>query len=213
MEEHVDIIEVFVDLASVVGWLSQESGPENISMWMSHDWALLWLVPLLHRCLQLSSQTGPWRMIEGKTPVSTPANAFQEALRHSMILFLAPIRMRLGIPAGGTESRLAMLVSALDSCLVHPAASQLQRLIFWMLVAGSLEACRLGVRTRWFCLRLAPYCAKAGVMQADQIERMINRNMSEMVWIKEIMGPGLRLMSLNVERFLQGDRLEPTGAS
>jgi hypothetical protein len=100
--ERPEVICIFADLDCTTSWLAEQSKIKESTFWTQLDVDALCIIPLLHRCLELSTS------IAGSEPSDTSSCvfetgdlAFQEALRCAILLFLAPIRRCFGLPSLG----------------------------------------------------------------------------------------------------------------
>lgn len=195
------IIEIFRDLQHVVCWLSASSSKDP-EIWKRPPVCAIWLMPLLHRCLMLSgiSVADEPRGEERKTP--QPDEAFKNALRHAIVLFIAPIRRCFGPPAGSTELHVAKLTLALDQCLKQPVCRTLNKLVLWMLVSGGMEAGIVGTRVAWFASEIVDRCKLAGKSRYDEVREFTTRTVVRLVWLDEVMRPGFELLMGHVQDIL-----------
>jgi hypothetical protein len=162
------------------------------------------LLPLVHRCLQLSDSNDFGHVPKGNESSTPPCDgAFSSALRHAIILFLAPIRRWLGPPALGTDLHVTKLISALQSCLIHPATLQLQQLVFWMLVVGALEASHLQRKCQWFFSHIVDGCAILGAKRFEDVQRTVKHAMTQSVWLEDAMSPNFELMMKGLRVFME----------
>ena len=198
------IIDIFLDLDARVKWLSEQGVTHHGSLRARSDLDASYLVPLLHRCLQLSGRSAlRLQAAEDEDSISCRRHdAFHEALRHAIILFLAPIRRYFGPPAGGTELHIMMLTSALELCLAHRAALDLGQLILWMVVVGGMEACSLGQDASWFFSRVVDCCTILGATRYEDVKRTVEHTMSQLIWLEEAMSSALALMMGELQAYM-----------
>lgn len=194
-------IYIFRDLALMITWFSEQDGVRDGSIWTQPERSARWPSLLLHRCLQLSKRT-PFNSDMTHRAVSADGcgEHFQDALRTAILLFLACIRRRYGVPAAGEELWLRQLRPALQSCLKDRRADAgLQRLIFWMLIVGGMETSILNGDVSWYCSRIVARCALVGATNLEEIKNTIERAMTGLVWLDEVMAPGLALLMENIQ--------------
>lgn len=199
-----DIIDIFMDLDCTVSWLLGQLASQDGTMWARLDVDTSCLLPLLHRCLQLSgkSASGTTTKDELFSPVPCDKD-FQDALRHAIILFLAPIRRCFGLPALGTDLHITRLISALNMCLIHRATLNLQGIMFWMLVVGALEACSLGRDASCFFSRILDCCTIMGAKRFKEVREMIKFAMNQLIWLEEVMSSPFALMMEKLRIFME----------
>lgn len=181
-------IDIFADLELVMMWVSGQLIVHGSDFWSRADTANSWLLPLIHRCLQLA----------GRDAVNSNQRPFEHALRHAIILFLAPFRRCFGIPATGMDIHLSKLISALRQCFEHGAASRLWKMLLWMMVVGGLEGCNLGWDVSWLFARIFDGCAVIGLKEYEDVREAVCYTVHQMVWLDEALSPALDLM---MERF------------
>ena len=199
------IIDIFLDLDTMITWLSEQLVTNNGSFRARSDLDASCLVPLLHRCLQLSRRDASGLQAtedEEDSFSCLPHEAFHEALRQAIILFLAPIRRYFGPPAGGTELHISKLTSALELCLVHRATLNLGQLILWMVVVGGMEACSLEQDASWFFCRIVDCCTILGAKQFEDVRKTVKHAISQLIWFEEAMSSAFALMMEKLQSFM-----------
>lgn len=190
-------MQAFVDLASMTVWYDQQPDLHNGTLWRQPDRFSGWAACLLHRCLELSPRTSRQG---GRT--TEACHPFQDALRLAILLFLAPTRRLFGVPVSGSEMLLAQMRSMLEFCTVHYDITGLQKLVFWMLVVGGMEAATLSADATWFCSQIVRRCASVGATESEEISDTIERAMVGLVWLDALREPGLRLLMESMREYL-----------
>lgn len=198
-------IDIFANLDTVVSHLANRSARDRHYLRSGVDIDEPWLLPLAHRCLRLYGRNVTGENLKAKVPTSN-ANPFEEALRHAMLLFHALIRRCFGPPAAGMGLHVTELILALDQCLVHDSAMKLQRLIFWMLVVGAMEACNLGWDARWFFERIVDGCSILGAQEPQEVEATVQHAMSELVWLEDALSSSLALAMHQLKLFMESQK-------
>lgn len=191
-----EAIAILADLDSTVLWLTRELESSKGGVWLNVSVDAMRLLPLVHRCLCLCVPADNALCIPLDGNVLRPKidQCFSDAVRHAIILFLAPIRRHFGPPAGGTELHVNRITEALERCLDHPSALRLQKLIFWMLAVAAVEACTLALDARWFFERMLDMCAVVGARKFGEIRRFVEHAVCQTTWLGVVMAPGLGLM-------------------
>jgi hypothetical protein len=198
------VIDYFIDLDRTFSWLSGQIGPQSVTSWTNLDVDASCMLPLLHRCLQLSRRSASGLVIKDEVASPGPRDKhFQEALRHAIILFLAPIRRYLGLPALGTYIHIRKLISAHELCLHQHAALKLQGIMFWMLVVGALETRSLRRDARWFFSHIADCCTIMGAKRFENIREAVKFAMNQLIWLEEAMSSAFALMMDNFCIFME----------
>ena len=123
------IASIVRDMSIFAQWVEDESAKDP-AFYHRSDLSGAWVVPLIHRCLQL-------------IPVDTatgeqPASSMQESLRHACILFVQNFRRKFGIVIANVDDRVARLRVALTACMDHWAG--IEDMLRWVVVTGGLEA-------------------------------------------------------------------------
>jgi hypothetical protein len=191
------IIDIFLDLDTMITWLSEQLVTYNGSFRARSDLDASCLVALLYHCLQLSRRNGSGLQATEDEDDSFSClrhEPFHEALRYAIILFLAPIRRYFGPQAGSTELHITKLTSALELCLVHRATLNLGQLILWMVVVGGMEACSLEQDASWFFCRIVDCRTILGAKQCEDVRKTVKHAMSPLIWLEEAMSSAFALM-------------------
>jgi hypothetical protein len=120
---------ILKDLSVIIQWFEYET-IKNIAFYRPSDVSGVWLVPLIHRCLDLIP-TDPNYIDQSELTVL-------EALRHAIILFVQPIRRRFGINTGPPDLRIRKLKAVLQ----QPWSDWygFEPLFRWIVVSAGMEA-------------------------------------------------------------------------
>lgn len=208
----VNVILLFADLGSMAAWFAERQVMQINGFVACSPFYADGMHSLLHRCLQLSPCIATGSGLNRCQMHETVEDAFENALRCAMLLFLGNIRRRWGIPATGTELCLSQLRNALGICLKEKGAvAELQRLIFWMLVIGGMEAARYDGEADWFCSCIVARCAAVGATAFEDIEATVERAMTGLVWLDEFSGSELVLLLDQVRQDLLRSQIEGEG--
>ena len=195
-------IHIWLDLDSRLEHLRDRFAEEGEDLWGHSEVDLLELVPLVHRCLRLSGTMMTEVKSEEDCDTTSAGHIFQNALRHAIILFLAPIRRKFGHPAAGLDLHVSRLMSALRDCLDQPAALLTQPILFWMLVAGALEACNLARDECWFFSRILDCCTIMGAKTFADVKRVTLFSRTQLVWLDEAMDSNLASMLEKIKVYM-----------
>ena len=185
-----EAIAILADLEYSVFWLAREVESDHGDFWSNASVDAMRLVPLIHRCLCLSPNDALAASIDGHSV----DQCFSDAIRHTIVLFLAPIRRRFGPPASGTELYVNHAKDAIQRCCDHQSALKLQKLLFWIIAVAAVEACTLALNASWFFDRMLEMCAIVGAKDFDDICRFIEHSIDQSLWLRVVMAPGLNLM-------------------
>lgn len=185
-----EAIAILADLEYSVFWLAREVESDHGDFWSNASVDAMRLVPLIHRCLCLSPNDALAASIDGHSV----DQCFSDAIRHTIVLFLAPIRRRFGPPASGTELYVNHIKDAIQRCCDHQSALKLQKLLFWIIAVAAVEACTLALNASWFFDRMLEMCAIVGAKDFDDICRFIEHSIDQSMWLRVVMTPGLNLM-------------------
>lgn len=189
-----EAIAILADLDFTTFWLTRELESSKGNVWLNMSVDATRLLPLIHRCLCLSRKYAFCTSMDGDISRFNKHQCFSDAIRHAIVLFLAPIRRYFGPPASGTDLHVNHITEALQECLDHPSALRLQELIFWMITVATVEACTLALDASWFFERILDMCATVGAREFDEIRSFIEHSMCQVMWFGVIMAPGLSLM-------------------
>lgn len=140
-----NLSEVVRDLSVVTQYFDEEA-KRNPDFYQPSDMSGLWLLPLIHRCLD--------QIPDESDPIEEPELTVFEAVRHATILFMQPIRKRFGVEPGPFDQRVRKLRGILQHSL--GVWRGLEPLFRWIVVSGGIEAKSIDERMRFAAL-LATY--------------------------------------------------------
>ena len=174
-----EIAEIIRDLSVTTQWFEVEAArdpyfyqPSNIS----GDW----LVPMVHRCLDL--------ILTDIDAIAEPGFELQETLRHVVVLFTQPIRRRFAINPGSSDLRVQKLRGILQRHLND--WDGFTPLLRWIVVAGGMEANRIEDQL-WFAGILATHSHFQYIGESDHLE-----SLRSFIWMNDVFEEGIaRLMS------------------
>lgn len=202
-------IDVFGDLDSTTMWLEEQSKVHTSDFWARVDLDGVYTQPLVHRCLHLGSgRAHSSRFVDLDDNSDVESEDFTRALRHTMILFLFPIRRGLCNTACGSDVHLTRLSNALKLCVLHDASMRLGKLLFWMLVVGATEACHLDRDASWYFEKIVDSCLIHGIEDYPGIRGFIGHAMSTMIWFDEPMALGFDRMLDSLRDFMAAERAD-----
>lgn len=203
----IAVIKVFADLGATVEWLSEQfAAYQPESSWASVQLDAVYILPLCHHCLSLSQNSGIDCCTGGNdASADEGGRCFTDALRHAIVVFLAPVRRRMGLPAPGTSLHLNNLSAALRMCLDHPATLILGEVIFWMFVAGAMEVCALKQDPSWFFERIVDACTPLGLRGYDSVRQFTVHAVTQSVWFEEALSPNFELMMAELMVFMEAN--------
>ena len=139
-----ELSEIIRDLSIVVQYFDEET-KKDPNYYQPSDTSGLWLLPLIHRCLD---------QIPIEPDLKQPELVVLEALRHATILFMQPIRKRFGVDPGPFDQRVRELGAVLR--FSSSIWRGLEPLFRWIVLAGGIEAKAIEERVR-FAAMLATY--------------------------------------------------------
>ena len=172
--------QIVKDLSVIIQWFEYES-KKDISFYQPSDVSGVWLVPLIHRCLDLIPNY-PDCIISSELTVL-------EALRHATILFIQPIRRRFGINTGPPDLRIRKLKAVL---IRQPWSDWhgFEPLFRWIVVSAGMEAKTIEDQL-WFAEILASY---EPFRRMESMEHLVA--LYSFIWKEDILNePMARFMS------------------
>ena len=202
-------IEIFGDLDCTISWLSEQTSAKDGSFWTQLDVDALCLdidafclLPLIHRCLQLSSTAADGVDCNARSITDIHiGQTYQEALRHAIVIFISPIRRCFGLPALGTDLQLTKLIRSLQACQLGHARPELEQVAMWILIVGAWEASRLGRDTGFFFFHILHGITAVGVRSFDEVRAIIEGSLHELVWLDEVMSPTYKVMMTELQAY------------
>ena len=161
--------EIVRDLSVVTQYFEHESKTDSYFYQPSNK-SGDWLVPLVHRCLDLVPNDSD---VTGQAELTV-----SEALRHATILFMQPVRRRFGINTGSSEQR----VRKLKKILQQPLAvwHGFEALLRWIIVSASTEARAIEERL-WLAGLLASYGPFQDSSRDDHM-----RSLRSFIWKEDV---------------------------
>lgn len=146
------LCDIMRDLSIIVQYFDDEA-KKDVKFYRLSDLRGLWDMPLVHRCLDQI----PVDLIFDEIDLTRqPELILVEGLRHAIILFIEPIRKRLGGEPGPSDQRSRELGSLLRDSLPLDLWHGFEELFRWIIVAGSVAAKAIGDRVMFAAL-LATY--------------------------------------------------------
>lgn len=201
-----EVINIFLDLDTMITWLIKQLNLLKMDLWRQPGLDAARLMPLIYRCVELGERrAGECPRQHAETATRHPDEAFKHALRHAIILFLAPIRRKFGPPASGTDLHLSKLISAFRTCLAHPVILKFQPLCFWMLLVGAMEACHLQRECdeNWFFTRILNCCIIVSGTSFEKVELLVKHSMAEMIWFEAAVEEEVKSMMEELRMYLE----------
>lgn len=164
------IARIIKDLGVIIQWLNDESLKDS-EFYQPSSISGKWLVPLVYRCLDLKPD-------ETERP-GDPEVQMLEILRHSVILFMQPIRRRFAINTGPLNLHILKLRCILETQSIE--WQNLEPLLRWCIVSAGIEATTTEDQA-WFATLLASHEAFQNVHSDAHL-----RALPAFIWKEDIL--------------------------
>jgi hypothetical protein len=141
-------------VAGLVAWTEHLSSAYH-DIWADPGLLQKYITPVMHECLSLAPQRGNlYAAMDTDGPLDLTSQerrlAMQEALRHSIVLFVDPLYRKFNAATRGTELRLRKLLHTLRICFDSWTHARL--LLLWIMVVGGTESHAASYRDRFATL-------------------------------------------------------------